>query len=523
MEVKTTKSKADLIQDVTAMWLKQHTAITLCNDLMLGTSAMRAKNEVYLPKKQSETYADYNVRKNAACLDNFFQKTVIFYLGQVFKKEVRYQDPSDENQPENGEKPGFDPDWFKAFQDNVDLAGSNLTVFGKRVFQAGLIDGVSFVLVDYVKVNTATDPETGLLLYHDQKDQTWKPKSLAADEALNLRPYFIHIPASNVMDVWTGIENGAFVIKHFRYEESIEVAKDEDGLERESVKQIMAWWPHKWEKWQEFEGKNIVMVDSGPNALGVIPVSWFMPGEPMASLTARPPLEDLAEQNREYWVASSDHNGRLMPFVRSPAAIAVGLNLAKGETVSFSPNRLITTDNPSARLESVGVDASSACNSQADLKDKREAMRDYGLQTTESDVTATMSDNVATNAASSLKGWVADFKDCLENAHRYAAKYQGWEDGPAVSVNTEFKNVLDMPVLAHLQTSAINKLVTQEYYVSILLSMMPNSDEFTDKEVINKDFGKEDEFSLPKYNDFSFEKQPSVDGKSTPVGDKDKK
>jgi hypothetical protein len=486
-------------------WLTQRTAIELGNALMGGTSAMRAKGERYLPRKASEDQKDYAARLTGAHLDNFFQKTVIFYLGQVFKRELRYEDPEDANASKKASAGGgpsvgkVELGWFEAFKEDVDLAGTSLTIFGKDVFQSGLVDGVSFVVVDYTPIKTRQDAATGRLEYLDAAEGAWKPKSPAVDQALNLRPYLIHVKASQVLDAWTSSEGGKLILKHFRYEESVEVATDPEGLTREAATQVIAWWPHKWEKWRRLSSGSCVMVDSGPNTLGRVPVAWFRPGEPTGGLTARPPLDDLAEMNRSYWAAMADHDGRLMPYVRSPAFFSVCVEPPKGGgAVPMSPGLMISVDNPGARLESVGVDSASAVNSQTDLNDKREAMRDYGLQTVQAGVTATMSENVATNASSSLKGWCAVFKDCMENALRLAAAYQGMADGPALVVNTEFKSALDLNLLGHLYQAVAGRVLRPEYYASVLLSMMPFSDEWDVKSAVNPEFGKEDGYLLPE-------------------------
>jgi hypothetical protein len=486
-------------------WAAQRTAIELGNALMGGTRAMRAKGIAYLPRKGSESDKEYAARLAGAHLDNFFQKTVIFYLGQVFKRELRYEDPEDAKASKRasaGKGPTVSKaelGWFETFKEDVDLAGTSLTIFGKDVFQAGLVDGVTFVVVDYTPVKTRQDAATGRLEYLDAAEGAWKPKSPAVDQALNLRPYLIHVKASQVLDAWTSAEGGKLILKHFRYQESVEVEIDTDGLTRETSTQVIAWWPHKWEKWRKSSAGSCVKVDSGPNTLGRVPVAWFRPGEPTGGLTARPPLDDLAEMNRSYWAAMADHDGRLMPYVRSPAFFSVGVDPPKGaEAVPMSPGMMISVDNPSARLESVGVDSASAVNSQTDLNDKREAMRDYGLQTVQAGVTATMSENVATNASSSLKGWCAVFKDCMENAHRLAAAYQGMADGPALVVNTEFKSALDLNLLGHLYQAVAGRVLRPEYYASVLLSMMPFSDEWDVDSAVNPDFGKEDGYLLPE-------------------------
>ena len=98
-----------------------------------------------------------------------------------------------------------------------------------------MVDGVTFVVVDSTRVETTTSPETGQLVYRDPDDGAWKPKTKAADERLKFRPYLIHVTAADVLDFWTELDGGELVVKHFRYRESIEAPKDEDGLERETI------------------------------------------------------------------------------------------------------------------------------------------------------------------------------------------------------------------------------------------------------------------------------------------------
>jgi hypothetical protein len=97
-----------------------------------------------------------------------------------------------------------------------------------------------------------------------------------------------------------------------------------------------------------------------------------------------------------------------------------------------------------AGLRSVGADSSSAINSKEDLKEKRDAMRDYGLQSLAANLTATQSEMVAVTSNSNLKKWCANFKDALENALLNASRHMRYADGPAVVLNSHFRHGFDI-------------------------------------------------------------------------------
>jgi hypothetical protein len=280
-------------------------------------------------------------------------------------------------------------------------------------------------------------------VYWDASAGEWRPKTPLTDRGLNARPYLISVKAGQVPDAYQDAENGRVSLRHFRYEVSGETPRDADGISRSAVRRVVAWWPDRRETWAEGEGRR-TRTDSGPIFLREVPAAAFMPGEPAASLAAYPPLGDLAEMDRVYRDGMSDHDERMMRFARSPALLARCLGIDAARPVEFGPSRLLVTERQEAELKSVGVDAASAARSAEDLAERREAMRDYGLQALRAIVTATILENAAAGSAANLKGWCDGFKDCLENALRLAARYQGWEDGPAVGVNTRFRYVMDL-------------------------------------------------------------------------------
>ncbi len=251
------------IQDRSPAHKAQLGHIRLPRTLMGGTRAMREAGETYLPRKARESAEAYKARLHGGALDNYFARTVDYLAGQVFQKEADYLDV--------GEKRAYDAELFARFKEDVDQAGSGFSVFSQNLFKDGIKDGISFVLVDYSRVNTRVG-KNGVLEYETAAG-TWAPKTAEADEANGWRPYFVRIRAEQVLDAWLDGESGRQVLRHFRYQEIGEAANDERGLDRDVVVRTRAWWPDHWEVWEALDKKKPVQVDAGPNTLGYVPCS----------------------------------------------------------------------------------------------------------------------------------------------------------------------------------------------------------------------------------------------------------
>jgi hypothetical protein len=470
------------VSEADGAWAAHGAMAALGRDLMGGTWRMRRMGQKYLPPKLSEKPEEYARRLAGACLDNFFHRTITYYLGQVFQKDINVKAPVP------GEKVPYDAGFFEAFKEDVNLSGESLNTFSKKVFKDGLVNGVSFVLVDYTRADVRESAE-GFLEYLDASG-AWLPKTPEADARIGARPYLIHVKAEQVLDAWTVSENGRTELRHFRYSEASEVAVDERCLDRRPITRIICWWPDRWEIWT-VDGGPSALTASGRNFLGRIPLAVFMPGEQLDGLTAMPPLADLAELNRVYWAAAADHDMRLMPFVRSPVLFGRKLGVKEGAEIPVSPGRLINAEADGADLRSVGIDSGSASHSELDLREKRESMREFGLQATQAHVTATQSENSASTAAASLKGWVAQFKDCLENAFRLAANWMGWEDGPAAEINTRFRYGFDLNLLnLILRAMMPNGPLRPEHFAAQYHMMAPNSDDLSFEDVYDPEYVK---------------------------------
>jgi hypothetical protein len=432
-------------------WDAQRKRIRLSRALLGGTSAMQKAGIEYLPVRADETAEEYADRISRSVLVNYFKMTTNYLAGQVFQKQASYEKEGE------GEAPEYNSAFFDLFKENTDTQGTNLTLFCEQVFREGLTDGVAFILSDYPHIQLSKD-EGGRTLYKDAAGE-WKPRTAQADAENGWRPYWVLIKASQVLDAWLDSSGGKTVLRAFRYVETLQREK-EDGT-RETVKRIRAISPDQWEVWEATKDGEYERKDGGKNSLGVVPVDWFMPGEQVGAtednegtpgLTAIPALDDLAEMNRAHWQGYSDHKG-LMAYGRAPVWLLKMLGIDPNKPIKFGPGRSCSTDNPDADIQSKGVDPASIDRSFQDLKGMEDYMGLYGLQLImpkNAGVTATQAQISAASSDATLKGWVQKLKDCMENALRKIALWQGGKDGPALFINQEFRIPYSEAITQHL-------------------------------------------------------------------------
>ncbi|HSW65277.1 MAG TPA: DUF4055 domain-containing protein [Dissulfurispiraceae bacterium] len=409
----------------------QHAALfALPKTLIGGTQAMRQAGTRYLPKGQAEAQADYDYRLAHTFLIDSYVRTLNYLTGQVFSRDPEIEDPSPE---------------FEAFAEDVDKRGNNLAVWAQQAFRAGVHAGVTFILVDYSKVQTregAFGTE-----YYDAASDTWKPRTVAAREANGWGPYLVNIAADDVIDAWWEMVGGKPVLTHFRFFESVEVQKDE--WTRESVQQIRVLTPGAWQTFRRAKGtdgkEQWMPHESGTTTMKEILVAVFAPGERIGMSTARPALEGLAELCAQHWQASSGHRG-MMDWLRRPIMFGKAMSQEDGFTLPAAPGLGLHSSDPNADLKAVNVvPPESVTVSASDLKDLETQMGLYGLRLMapkSGNVTAFQVRREASESDSTLTRWALAFQDALEQALVYVGMWLEQEP-PSVSVNTEFDVMLD--------------------------------------------------------------------------------
>lgn len=456
----------------------QHEAMRPCRDLIGGTEVMRAAGDRYIQKKEAEAKERYEARVQRTVLRNIFAQTVSYNRGQVFGAQVVMDKASTPLTDEQLKT-------FKAWAEDVDQRGTNLTSWAGDVFASGLIDGVTFCLVDYPSVTTR---ETGGLVEYQGEDGEWRPKTAEADKAEGWQPYLVHVPASQVLDCRAEWKKGRRVITHFRYIEQVMEQSGDNPWEIEQVSYVHAYWPDRWEVWRKKDGEDeFTVVKGGRLTLDEIPVAVFMAGQKRGDFTARPALMDLAWLNIRHWQATSEQCD-LLSYARLPVWYASGVDLldndGKEKSFILGPGYFQVFSDAAGKIANVGVDPASIEAGRNELKDLEESMASYGLQLLKTPTggkqTATEVERDSRENNSQLVNWALDFQDFLENVLRFVALWWGMDDGPSVKVNDDFAASVDVNFLKSLHDSGV---ISKSTLATLLVraKVLPDDFDFNDE------------------------------------------
>lgn len=463
----------------TAVFMRQHYDLRPCHDLMGGTEAMRRAGSAYIPKEDGESPRNHDARIARTVLRNVFRQTVQYNRGQVFSRTVALDNTGEVLTDEQMQT-------FNEWQENVDQRGKNLTSWAGDVFQQGLVDGVTFCFVDFPSV--ATESQGDGALYQNANGE-WKPLTVAAVEQEGWTPYFVHIPASQVLDCRAEWRDGRHVITHFRY---LEITIEDDPANQwgqNIVQYVHAYWVDRWELWRKRESEAaFVMINSGNLTLDEIPLAVFMPGDKRTDFTAQPALMDLAWLNIRHWQATCEQYD-LMSFVRRPPWYVIGVDIdssdANGQAkpAVFGPGHVLYLPQGGG-IGSAGVDPGSVEAGRSELKDLETAMAAYGLQLLQpatAALTATQINRESRESNSQLKNWALDFQDFLENCLRFVALWWGYPDGPSAKVNDEFAATANIDYLFQLHDKG---LISKETLAVLMMRAGVLPDDFSyEKEI----------------------------------------
>lgn len=313
----------------------------LVNSLMGGTASMRSAGVAYLPKEPKESDLAYKNRLNRSVLFNAFSNTVRKLVGKPFSKPIVVSDVEEEV--------------LNTLIYDIDKNGNDITNFAREVFESALIDGLTYVLVDYPAV----------------------PQKLSiADEKQNkIRPYCVHIRAKDLISWKSENINGIETLKQIRIRESV-VVSDGDWGEK-VVNRIRVYEPDKYQLYEQKSKNKWEKVEEGVISLNKIPLVTFYTNK-TNFMEAKPPLLDLAYLNLQHWQSSSDQE-HILHFIRFPLLHATGFE-DNDEPVEIGPNRMIRSSDAQARLTYVEHTGAAVEAGRQSIKDTEERMETLGLQ-----------------------------------------------------------------------------------------------------------------------------------------------
>lgn len=382
--VNTTSLQYD---DMSARW-------ALIQDLKGGTQVMRDAGTDWLPKEPKEEETKYRLRLERSFLYNAYESTVAKLVSKPFSRPITVQ--------------GELPERLRPMLDNVDRTGSNLTVFGKELFETAIDYGFTHVLIDFPKTS-------GTLSLEDER---------------SLQPVFVHIKPPQLIAWRTEITSvGQVVLVSIRYKETR--IEPEGDWGEQLIEFIRVFKVDTWEVWRKDpKSKEFQLYDSGVNSFGGIPLVTYYINQ-TGVMTAKPSLEDLAWLNLAHWQSLSDQRN-ILRFARAGILTAIGFAPEEIESMVVGPNVLIQSTNPNAVLKYVEHSGKAIDAGNADLTSLEERMEVLGLQplierTSRSTATGKMLDESKTH--SNIQAWIRGLEAALKSAFEVAAKWVGVELG----------------------------------------------------------------------------------------------
>lgn len=391
--------------DTTSLAYRQMAAdLGLVNALMGGTDAMRAAGELYLPREPKETVEAYRNRLSRSVLYNAFNDTIQKMVGKPFGKPVTLLSDT--------------PEKITGWSENIDRAGSNITTFCRNVFQSGLIDGVTHVLVDFPRSAPG--------------------QSLADEQAQDIRPYTVHVKASDLIAWQTKTVAGVKQLTQIRIRETETEADGQWG--EKQVERVRVIYPDRYELYQKAKRNQWNIVEQGELSLGRIPLVTFYTNK-TGFMTGTPPLLDLAHLNVQHWQTSSDQS-HILHFIRFPLLHGAGFANDQHQ-IDIGPNRMIISEDPNAKLtyvEHTGAAVEAGRQAIKDLEEKMEAIGLQMLTRRPGDATATAAALDTASAHASLQDMVRRLENTMEQTFKLMAEWGklGTEQAGGVDINEDF-------------------------------------------------------------------------------------
>ena len=424
----------------------------LIGDVMEGTDSIKRGGEKYLPRFPKESLGKYRRRLADAPWRPIFPSAVEGLTSRPFAKPITLAGPVSEKMKRYG-------------AENVDGCGNSISVFSRRIFDAGVTYGLAAIFVDYTRVIQSADG---------------KPLTVADEREQNLRPYWIEIRAQDLIDVKTDFRGGREVVTHARWFEC-GVVRDgfgEKQVDRIRVVELDAVGKPHWELWEKQTGGNYESVASGEMSIPEIPFVRFFTGRRKGAIAVKPPLYDLAIVALEHYRAMA-RTTEIENFSGWPTLVGVGMSkpaagkerdpitgeASEAPVMELGPG--ITLFAPPVGAEGktdwkiIGPDAALVAEVAKSPERVLEHFNKLAMEPTipRSNVTATATAIDNSRAHSALEAWAGALKDALDQALRLTSMWVNEADVVTAVVSTDFvsqiANTDEAKVLADAQKRGV--------------------------------------------------------------------
>lgn len=425
-----------------------------CRALMLGTDAIRAGEEDYLARFDEETDDSYAMRVGLAAISNGFERTVMASVGMLMQQE-----------PELGEDM---PSALKDLWENINAAGMHGAVFTRLLALDAIPDGHAGILVDYPRV--ANPGST----------------SMADEQRLGLRPYWVHVRAEDIFLMHYEAINGVRTLTLLVLREITEERVGKYGVA--AVTRYRVYTREAGVIYCEVFRTPL----NSPNAIPSvevtktamrnvtkIPFAFFLAGTRIGPNETKPPLLSLADLCIEHHqIKTGMLHLEQLAFV--PTVVRTGYvapidpdtNEPNPAPVVLGPRSVI--DVPvGGKVEWLTPTVDVLAPAEKTLANNEAAQGAAGLaflapETRHAETAqAKRIDAAAQNATLATVG--RNLQDTLEEAFGFTADFMRIKAG-SVTVNTDFENtVMDAQMITALGTLAANGKLDLETLLDLLV------------------------------------------------------
>lgn len=371
-----------------------------------GNKTMKEQTKRFLPKFESEDEATYKRRLMSAHMNNYLEPAINGYVGRIFAKPVIL----DKEVPQE----------IKDLWEDIDRQGNLGDMFFQDVVSNGILDGASWVVVDY---------------------PSGEPQTLREEKEMNMRPYCRSYADIDVIFVEAD-ESGRIV--EFRAIEDV-IRRISDDLSQEEKRQIRRFYiQDNTVCWQLYEDNAVVNsgVMSYPAKYG-LPIVGYFPTKRRSptDFFVKPLLMDAADQCIRLWQSISEQDNCLT-LARCPFLFASGWTPPDGKDgkISVSPNVSYWSSSPTAHLGWVEHTGSSLQAGKDDIDTLKSDIESAILKPLQSDrqKTAYETQSDDARATSPLKRMADSAKDMIENVLCVMARWiwpeKDHNNDPALSV-----------------------------------------------------------------------------------------
>jgi len=398
-----------------------------------GIDAMRLGGTEFLPCFTMEDQIEYDFRLSLTKMTNVYRDIVESLAAKPFEREVCIK--NDDTVAE-----------IDAFEDDVDGAGSDLTVFSNAVFFNGINSAIDWIYVDY----PVRDPSV---------------TTLEQFKAAGYRPYWSRVLASNMLIVKSKMINSVETLTFVR------ILEPGSGDEPNHIREFerlndgtVTCKVYRDSGTMNNETKTAYVLDTEVQlSITKIPLVPFITGR-RDGRTWRvfPAMQDAADLQVELYQQESG-----LKFAKTltayPMLSASGVTPERDQAgkpipVRVGPNRILyappTGDGKFGKWEYIEPSAESLKFLAADIEATIKELRELGRQpltTSSQNLTKETTQVAAGKAKSAIKQWAIGLQNALEKALQLTIEYMQIEFEPSVDVYTEFDEFYDDKSLTSLR------------------------------------------------------------------------